>query len=85
MASLDPDVERLLELARQAGRPPFEALTPNQARAAYAASWDILQPAAAQVASVRDQTVAGPGGPLTLRIYRGAGTKAGEPDRKSVV
>ena len=79
MASLDPDVERLLELARQAGRPPFEALTPNQARAAYAASWDILQPAAAQVASVRDQTVAGPGGPLTLRIYRGAGTKAGEP------
>ena len=38
MASLDPDVERLLELARQAGRPPFEALTPNQARAAYAAA-----------------------------------------------
>jgi acetyl esterase len=74
MATLDPDVERLLEAARQAAKPPFEALTPSQAREAYAASWDILQPAAAEVASVRDQAIAGPGGPLALRIYRGAGT-----------
>ncbi len=78
MAALDPDVERLLELARQAGRPPFEALTPQQARAAYAASWDILQPTPSEVASVRDRAIAGPGGPLTLRIYRGAGTRPGE-------
>ena len=78
MAALDPDVERLLELARQAGRPPFEALTPAQAREAYAASWDILQPTPPVVESVRDQTVTGPGGPLILRIYRGAGTQAGD-------
>ena len=78
MPTLDPDVERMLELARQAGRPPYEALTPAQARGAYAASWDILQPTAQQVASVRDQTIAGPGGPLALRIYRGAGTQSGE-------
>jgi acetyl esterase len=78
MASLDPDVERLLELARKAGRPPFEALTPAQAREAYAASWDILQPSTSEVASVRDQAITGPGGPLTLRIYRGAGTKAAD-------
>lgn len=74
MASLDPEVERLLELGRQAGRPPFEALTPEQARAAYAASWDVLQPPAADVGSVREQDIAGPGGELRLRIYRGAGT-----------
>ena len=78
MATLDPDVERLLELARQAGKPPFEALTPAQAREAYAASWDILQPAPSEVASVRDHAIDGPGGKLMLRIYRGAGTGAGE-------
>ena len=78
MASLDPDVERLLEMARNAGKPPFEALTPAEAREAYAASWDILQPSASKVASVRDQAIDGPGGKLTLRIYRGAGTQAGE-------
>ena len=75
---LDPDLEKLLELARQAGRPPFEALTPEQARAAYAAGWDMLQLPVGDVASVRDVRIAGPGGELTLRIYRGAGTQDGE-------
>lgn len=79
MPTLDPDVERLLEAARKAAKPPFEALTPAQAREAYAASWDILQPAAADVASVRDRQIDGPGGPLMLRIYRGAGTSADAP------
>jgi acetyl esterase len=78
MNALDPDVERLLEAARKAGKPPFEAMTPAQCREAYAASWDILQPAASEVASVRDQAIAGPGGPLMLRIYRGAGTQPAE-------
>ena len=79
MPALDPDVENLLELARKAGRPPFEALTPEQARAAYAASWDVLQPPAAEVGSVRDVTIAGKAGDLRLRVYRGIGTQAGEP------
>ncbi len=76
MSTKDPDLELMLELARKAGARPFEALTPEQARAAYAASWDVLQPAAEDVASVRDTTVAGPGGNLPLRIYRGIGTDA---------
>ncbi len=78
MPALDPEVEILLELGRKAGRPPFEALTPEQARAAYAASWDILQPAAAEVGAVRDVTIPGKAGDLRLRIYRGIGTQAGE-------
>ena len=77
MPALDPEVEMLLELGRKAGRPPFEALTPEEARAAYAATWDLLQPAAAAVASVRDLVVPG-AGELRLRVYRGAGTQADE-------
>ena len=76
MPAYDPDLARLLELGRQAGRPPFEALTPDQARQAYAATWDILQPPAQEVASVRDQSIPTPAGDLKLRIYRGAGTAA---------
>ena len=75
MPALDPEVEVLLELGRKAGRPPFEALTPEQARAAYAASWDVLQPPVQQVASVRDHTIDGAAGPLRLRVYRGKGTE----------
>ncbi len=76
MPALDPEVERLLELGRKAGKPPFEALTPEGARAAYAASWDVLQPPAEAVASVRDTTIPGPAGELRLRIYRGTSTGA---------
>ncbi len=77
MPSMDPELEVLLALGRKAARPPFEALTPEAARAAYAASWDLLQPAVQPVASVRDTTVTG--GELRLRIYRGTGTQAQEP------
>ncbi len=78
MSTMDPDLEAMLELARKAGAKPFEALTPEQARAAYAAGWDVLQPTAEDVASVRDTTVAGPLGALALRIYRGIGADVGD-------
>lgn len=78
MLVFDPDVQRFLELARSAGRPPFEAMSPADARIAYAASWDVLQAPAGDVASVRDVTVSGKGGDLTLRIYRGVNTNAAE-------
>lgn len=73
---LDPAAQRLLALASQAGYPPFEALNPTQARKAYAASWHVMQTPGGEVASVVDQTIQGPGGALTLRIYRGLGTDA---------
>ena len=78
MPTLDPEVETLLELGRKAGARPFELLTPEQARAAYAASWDILQPKAVEVASLHDRTIDGPGGALRLRVYRGSATSANE-------
>jgi len=75
MPVYDPDLARLLEMGRRAGRPPFEALTPEKARAAYAATWDILQPAAEEVASVVDQTVPIADGTIAVRVYRGLGTQ----------
>ena len=78
MAAFDPEVDVLLELGRKAGRPPFQDLTPAAARAAYAASWDLLQPAAEEVAAVRDLVAPGPAGDLALRVYRGIGTRADE-------
>ncbi len=74
MPALHPDAERLLELVRLAGRPPFETLSPAEARATYAASRAVLQPPPDAVAEVRDLTIPGPGGPLPLRLYRGLGT-----------
>jgi len=71
--ALDPDAAALLARAKEAGYPPFEALTPAQARKAYAASWDIMQTPGGEVASVRDVQIQAET-PLILRIYRGMGT-----------
>ena len=78
MKTLDPDTRQLLALARQAGYPPFQALSPENARSAYAAGWASMQTDGGEVASVTDQAIKGPGGVLNLRIYRGAGTQANE-------
>ncbi len=72
--ALHPDAEKLLELIQAAGRPPFETLAPAEGRQAYSAARTVLQPPPDEVAETRDLSIAGPGGPLMLRLYRGAGT-----------
>ena len=79
MKTLDPDTRQLLALARQAGYPPFQALSPENARSAYSAGWASMQTDGGEVASVTDQAIQGPGGVLNLRIYRGEGTLLNEP------
>jgi acetyl esterase len=69
--ALDPDAARLLQLARDAGYPPFEALTPSQARQAYIASCRPLQTRPGPLPQVDERVIDGPGGPLRLRIYHG--------------
>ncbi|HYZ64679.1 MAG TPA: alpha/beta hydrolase [Acetobacteraceae bacterium] len=76
MPALHADAARLVEMIRAAGRPPFEAMTPTQARAAYAASRPVLQLPRQDVAEIRDLTIPGPAGALPLRLYRGQGTAA---------
>jgi acetyl esterase len=75
---LDPDAALVVEMMRAAGRPPFETLTPAQAREAYAASRAVLQPEPDPVAETRDIAAPGPLGPIPLRIYRSAGSTANE-------
>ncbi|MES0136217.1 alpha/beta hydrolase [Mesorhizobium sp. M0016] len=70
----------MLELGSQAGAPPFETGTPEQARRAYNEGFPTLQGERELVASISERIIAGPGGPLRLRIYRGQGApSAGSP------
>src|SRR5215469_6676580 len=78
MATLDADAERVLDLIRQSGRPPYETLAPAEARELYRKGRTVLQPDPPDVAEVSDLSAPGPAGPIRLRRYRGAGTS---PDR----
>lgn len=73
---LDPQARHVLELGRQKQEPPFEAGTPDEARRAYESDFPGLQGEREPVASVGERAIAGPGGPLKLRIYRGQGAPA---------
>ncbi|RWH72596.1 alpha/beta hydrolase [Mesorhizobium sp.] len=73
LSPLDPQARKVLELGRLGSEPPFEAGTPEQARRAYKNGFPGLQGEREPVASEREQTIVGPGGPLSLRVYRGQG------------
>jgi acetyl esterase len=75
---LDPDAETLLAMIRAAGRPPFETLTPEEARRAFAAGRAAVQPEPQEVAEVRDLACPGPRGEIKLRAYRPRGAAAEE-------
>jgi acetyl esterase len=77
--ALDPDAERVLEMVRQSGRPPYDQVTPAEARALFRAARDVLCPTPAPVAEIRDLAAPGPdGGRVPLRLYRAAGTATEE-------
>ncbi len=76
MPPLDPDVLLVLDMIRLAGRPPFEQLSPDEAREAYMKSRAVLQPEPEAVSEARDLTAPGPHGDIPLRLYRPAGAGA---------
>ena len=77
MAVLHPDAQRVLDLIRESGRPPYDAMEPAIARQFYRNARTVLQPDPPEVAAVRDLLAPGPQGPIPLRLYRGLGTAAG--------
>jgi acetyl esterase len=73
MEKLDESARRVLALSSGSKGRPFETGTPQQARSDYDANCPTLQGGKEAVASVEDRQIAGPNGPITLRIYRGIG------------
>ena len=68
---LDPHIQALLD--KGTGVPATHTLPIDVARAQYELRIVLMAPAA-NVASVREQTIDGPGGPLRSRIYTPHGT-----------
>jgi acetyl esterase len=75
---LDPDAETLRAMMHAAGRPPFETLTPEEAREAFRAGRTLTQPEPQDVAEVRDLSCPGPVSDIRLRAYRPLGSAAQE-------
>jgi acetyl esterase len=66
---LDPDAAAVLNAFREAGRPPYETLTPKEAREFYLAGRVVSHPEPPEMASVQNSTIPGPGGAIPVRTY----------------
>ncbi len=66
---LDPDAAAVLKFVRDAGRPAYETLTADEARAYYLAARETAHPVPPAIASAVDTTIPGPAGAIPVRIY----------------
>jgi acetyl esterase len=76
---IDPQLQRVLDILKQAGRPSYDVLTPIEARALYRQSCAVFQPPPPEVAECRDMSVPGPRGAIPIRLYRGRNTASDRP------
>ena len=67
--TLDPEVAQLLETVRLAGAPPFDSLTPTQARDAYAKARIASTPIPKAVERAENIKIEGPNGSIPMRFY----------------
>ena len=73
---LHPQARALLRLIEERALPPTHTLSPAEARAMYRQRRSFTQPDAPEVAVVRELSAPGPGGAISLRAYRPAGSDA---------
>lgn len=77
--ALDRDAERVLEMVRLSGRPPYETLSAPEARELFLAAREVLAPDPPPVADIRELSAPGPDvEAVPLRLYRGTTTAPGE-------
>jgi acetyl esterase len=66
---LDPDAAAVFKAFQEAGRPPYETLTPNEAREFYLAACPVTNPEPPELKSVEPLSIPAPHGSIPARIY----------------
>lgn len=74
--TLDPGAKAVLDLVAAVNAPKYHTVSANEARGLYRKARGALSPPAPDVAELRDLKIAGPGGDIALRFYRGVGADA---------
>jgi acetyl esterase len=66
---LDPDAAAVYKAFQEAGRPPYESVSPAEARELYLKGRFATNPEPPELASVKEMAIPGPGGTIPVRIY----------------
>src|ERR1700761_6014423 len=73
---LDPDAAAVYKAFKEAGRPPYETLTPAEARSYYLAAIPVTNPEPPQLARVEPLSIPAPHGTIPARVYTPATLRA---------
>ncbi len=68
--TLDADAAAVYKAFQEAGRPAYETLTPDEARAYYLAARLVTNPEPPDMAEVKDLSIPAPHGAIPARLYR---------------
>jgi len=74
--ALDPQARAVIDLVARSGRPPYNTLSPKDARQLFRETRPASTPEPPQIGAVRDVLADGRLGPIPLRVYRPAGVAA---------
>jgi acetyl esterase len=67
--TLDPDAAAVYQAFQDAGRPPYETLTPPEARAYYLAARPVTNPEPPELQRVAPLSIPAPHGAIPARVY----------------
>jgi acetyl esterase len=67
--TLDPDAAAVFAAFQQAGRPPYETLSPPEAREFYLQGRLVTNPEPPELESVQSLAIPSPAGPIPARLY----------------
>jgi acetyl esterase len=77
--AIDPQAQAVLDLVIQSGRPPYNVLSPKEARQLFRETRPASTPTPPEIGVVKNLTADGPAGPIPVRVYRPAGVAAAAP------
>jgi acetyl esterase len=66
---LDPDAAAVFTAFQEAGRPPYETVSPSEARELYLKGRAVTNPDPPELLSVAPLTIPSPTGPIPARVY----------------
>src|ERR1700738_3015295 len=67
--TLDPDAAAVFKAFQEAGRPPYETVSPAEARELYLKGRVVTNPEPPELKSVQPLAIPSPTGPIAARIY----------------
>jgi acetyl esterase len=67
--TLDPDAAAVFKAFQEAGRPPYETLSPNEAREFYLLGRVVTNPEPPELKSVEPLAIPSPAGSIPARVY----------------